>query len=578
MRALRTSVAEGREGQAYLFSGPRGTGKTTTARIMAKVLNCENPQDGEPCCECESCLAVERGVSYDVHELDAASNNGVDAMRDLIEKASLGTPGRHKVYILDEVHMLSKAAEAALLKTLEEPPAHVVFVLATTDPQKVLAHHPQPHPALCASTCCRRTCSPNTSSGSPPMPASTSPPQPSPPPSRRVPARPATRCRRSTRLVANRAAAPPRGEVAPRRLRRGDDRPRPRRGALAAVVARRELATPAATREGSPRSSSRTCATGSSRLMAPELVQLPSRRLARPRRPGERLGAAEPRARPSRCSARRWSRCAMRPTRGSLLDVALVQLTYGAADGAAVGAPRSPNRTPRAPARRPAPPPPSRPPSPPPPPRRADRRAAPAGRSNAPAATTRLGARAARAPRAGVQSAVAPEPAAAAPSPVGPPETTPAPVDDAPSRSRWVRTEPRRPTRLSSRRPTGVPSTPPSDWDDRSAECAGWPRRRADTARSCRIDAGQRPRSRCPTAVERTCEQHRSPARCRSRRWPLLGRRPRDRVDGVEGRGGPSGPTWRRRRRQHRRCRMRAVELDRAVAPSGPVRPLDRLR
>jgi DNA polymerase-3 subunit gamma/tau len=137
VRALRTSVAEGREGQAYLFSGPRGTGKTSTARIMAKVLNCTNPQGGEPCCECESCLAVEQGTSYDVHELDAASNNGVDAMRDLIEKASLGSPGRHKVYILDEVHMLSKGAEAALLKTLEEPPPHVVFVLATTDPQKM---------------------------------------------------------------------------------------------------------------------------------------------------------------------------------------------------------------------------------------------------------------------------------------------------------------------------------------------------------------------------------------------------------------------------------------------------------
>src|SRR6185295_2642302 len=108
-----------------------------SARILAKVLNCERPVDGEPCCECESCLSVERGTSYDVHELDAASNNGVDAMRDLIEKASLGTPGRHKVYILDEVHMLSKAAEATLLKTLEEPPPHVVFVLATTDPQKV---------------------------------------------------------------------------------------------------------------------------------------------------------------------------------------------------------------------------------------------------------------------------------------------------------------------------------------------------------------------------------------------------------------------------------------------------------
>jgi DNA polymerase-3 subunit gamma/tau len=137
VRALRDAVAGGREGQAYLFSGPRGTGKTTSARILAKVLNCERPVDGEPCCECASCLDVERGVSYDVHELDAASNNGVEAMRDLIEKANLGTPGRHKVYILDEVHMLSKPAEAALLKTLEEPPSHVVFVLATTDPQKV---------------------------------------------------------------------------------------------------------------------------------------------------------------------------------------------------------------------------------------------------------------------------------------------------------------------------------------------------------------------------------------------------------------------------------------------------------
>ena len=137
VKALRTSVAEGREGQAYLFSGPRGTGKTTSARILAKVLNCTDVQDGEPCCECESCLSVERGISYDVHELDAASNNGVDSMRDLIDKASLGTPGRHKVYILDEVHMLTKPAEAALLKTLEEPPPHVVFVLATTDPQKM---------------------------------------------------------------------------------------------------------------------------------------------------------------------------------------------------------------------------------------------------------------------------------------------------------------------------------------------------------------------------------------------------------------------------------------------------------
>lgn len=137
VRALRNAVLNHREGQAYLFSGPRGTGKTSSARILAKVLNCEASVDGEPCCECESCLAVEAGTSYDVFELDAASNRGIDDIRNVIDKASLGTPGRHKVYILDEVHMLTAPANAALLKTLEEPPPHVVFVLATTDPQKV---------------------------------------------------------------------------------------------------------------------------------------------------------------------------------------------------------------------------------------------------------------------------------------------------------------------------------------------------------------------------------------------------------------------------------------------------------
>ena len=137
VRALRNAVANDRGGQAYLFSGPRGTGKTSAARILAKVLNCANPHEGEPCCECDSCLAIERGASFDVLELDAASNNGVDNIRELIERASMGNPGRHRVFILDEVHMLSAGAEAALLKTLEEPPPHVVFVLATTDPQKV---------------------------------------------------------------------------------------------------------------------------------------------------------------------------------------------------------------------------------------------------------------------------------------------------------------------------------------------------------------------------------------------------------------------------------------------------------
>jgi DNA polymerase-3 subunit gamma/tau len=137
-RALRNAVRENKVAHAYLFSGPRGTGKTSTARILAKALNCTDVQDGEPCGRCESCLAVQEGRSLDVHELDAASNNGVDAMKDLVSRAALGTPGRWKVYIVDEVHMLTNAASNALLKTLEEPPGHVVFVLATTDPQKVL--------------------------------------------------------------------------------------------------------------------------------------------------------------------------------------------------------------------------------------------------------------------------------------------------------------------------------------------------------------------------------------------------------------------------------------------------------
>ncbi|MDH5291039.1 MAG: DNA polymerase III subunit gamma/tau, partial [Acidimicrobiia bacterium] len=136
---LQSAVAEGREGHAYLFSGPRGTGKTSTARVLAKALNCENLKDGEPCCECASCKSIESGNSFDIHELDAASHNKVDDIRELIGKVHLGTPGRTKVYILDEVHMLSSGAENALLKTLEEPPEHVVFVLATTEPQKVVS-------------------------------------------------------------------------------------------------------------------------------------------------------------------------------------------------------------------------------------------------------------------------------------------------------------------------------------------------------------------------------------------------------------------------------------------------------
>ena len=138
VRALQGAVKNDRVSHAYLFSGPRGTGKTTTARILAKALNCENPLDGDACNVCASCVSITKGTSLDVTELDAASNNGVDDIRDITAGAWHGTPGSWKVYIFDEVHQLSKAASAALLKTLEEPPPHVVFVLATTDPHKVM--------------------------------------------------------------------------------------------------------------------------------------------------------------------------------------------------------------------------------------------------------------------------------------------------------------------------------------------------------------------------------------------------------------------------------------------------------
>ncbi len=137
VRALQGAVKNDRVSHAYLFSGPRGTGKTTAARILAKALNCENAVEGDACNTCASCVAITKGSSLDVIELDAASNNGVDDIREITAGAWHGTPGSWKVYIFDEVHQLSKAASAALLKTLEEPPAHVIFVLATTDPHKV---------------------------------------------------------------------------------------------------------------------------------------------------------------------------------------------------------------------------------------------------------------------------------------------------------------------------------------------------------------------------------------------------------------------------------------------------------
>ncbi len=137
-RALRNAVASSKVAHAYLFSGPRGTGKTSTARILAKALNCTSPVQGEPCDNCESCVFIREGRSYDVEELDAASNSGVDAIRALISTVATASYGKWKIYIIDEVHMLSQAASNALLKTLEEPPPHVVFVLATTSPTKVL--------------------------------------------------------------------------------------------------------------------------------------------------------------------------------------------------------------------------------------------------------------------------------------------------------------------------------------------------------------------------------------------------------------------------------------------------------
>ena len=139
-QTLKNSILRGQLAHAYLFCGPRGVGKTTTARIFAKMINCSNPsEDMEPCGQCESCLSFAEGRSYCIHELDAASNNGVDDIKALMDQVRIPPQvGKYSVYIIDEVHMLSQAAFNAFLKTLEEPPAHAIFILATTEKHKIL--------------------------------------------------------------------------------------------------------------------------------------------------------------------------------------------------------------------------------------------------------------------------------------------------------------------------------------------------------------------------------------------------------------------------------------------------------
>ena len=139
-RTLKNQIMAGRVGHAYLFNGGRGTGKTSSAKILARAINCLNPKEGEPCNECEICKSAMNGSLTDIVEMDAASNNSVEDIRQIREEVNfLPTKAKYRIYIIDEVHMLSTGAFNALLKTLEEPPEHVKFILATTEPQKLPA-------------------------------------------------------------------------------------------------------------------------------------------------------------------------------------------------------------------------------------------------------------------------------------------------------------------------------------------------------------------------------------------------------------------------------------------------------
>lgn len=139
IRTLKNALTSGKLAHAYLFTGPRGTGKTTTARLLAKTINCEHPADGEPCNQCQQCREITAGNSFNVIEIDAASNRGIDSIRDLRDKVMMPpSTGKYKVYVLDEAHMLTTEAFNALLKTLEEPPDYAIFVMATTDVHKML--------------------------------------------------------------------------------------------------------------------------------------------------------------------------------------------------------------------------------------------------------------------------------------------------------------------------------------------------------------------------------------------------------------------------------------------------------